>query len=103
MRNDILKFKKEGLRALNFFFFLLQFPVVVASYSELEDSKLIYLEKLVEEGRLKSTKDICVWCIRQNVQYQILYQPKLRDLFKHPITIYEYKHMQNCLRRIREE
>lgn len=102
MRNDILKLKKEGLRALNFFDKGLQFPVVVASYSELEDSKLIYLENLIEEGRLKSTKDICVWCIRQNVQYQILYQPKRSDLFKHPIRIYEYRHLQNSLKKIRE-
>lgn len=103
MKKRILKFPEEGLQQLQFFMEGLSFPVIIASYSEQDNSKIEYLTMAIKQRTIHSTYGICVWCIRQRIAYQILFQVRIKNILTHPIQIYDYFRLQRALRKCREQ
>ena len=103
MKKRILKFPEEGLQQLQFFMEGLSFPVIVASYSEQDNSKIEYLTMAIKQRTIHSTYGICVWCIRQRIAYQILFQVRIKNILTHPIQIYDYFRLQRALRKCQEQ
>ena len=103
MKKRILKFPEEGLQQLQFFAEGLSFPVIVASYSEQDNSKIEYLTRAIKQRTIHSTYGICVWCIRQKIAYQIQIHIRIRNILVHPIQVYDYFRLQRALRKYREQ
>lgn len=103
MEKRILKFPKEGLKQLQFFMEGISFPVVVAAYSEQDVEKLSYLNGLIQQGYIHSTYELCVWCIRQRISYQILFRVSIKAVLHSPIRVYDYLRIQRLLEKCREQ
>lgn len=103
MKKRILKFPEEGLQQLQFFMEGLNFPVIVASYSEQDNSKIEYLTMAIKQRTIHSTYGICVWCIRQRIDYQILFHVRIKNILTHPIQFYDYFRLQRALRKCQEQ
>lgn len=103
MKKRILKFPEEGLQQLQVFVEGLSFPVIVASYSEQDNSKIKFLTMAIKQRTIHSTYGICVWCIRQRVSYQILFHVRIKNILTHPIQIYDYCRLQSALRKCQEQ
>ena len=103
MKKRILKFPEEGLQQLQFFAEGLSVPVIVASYSEQDNSKIEYITRALKQRTIHSTYGICVWCIRQKIAYQNLFHIRIRNILVHPIQVYDYFRLQRALRKYREQ
>jgi hypothetical protein len=103
MKKKILKFKEENLQGLHFFTIGISFPVAVAAYSEVEMEKIEYLDKRFRGGDIHTTFDLCVWCINQNIAYQIVFPFEIKTLVSNPIRTYDYFKLQKRLRVYQEK
>lgn len=61
MVNKILNFDPEGLMKLHFFTDGLEYPIVIAVYSEKEEELLSYMEEMFPTFGF-TTMDIIEWC-----------------------------------------
>lgn len=103
MKKKILKFKEDNLCGLHFFTEGISFPVAVAAYSETEMGKIEYLVKRSQSGDICTTFDLCVWCINQDIAYQIMFPLAKRTLFLNPIRTYDYVRLQSRLQAYQEK
>lgn len=85
----ILQFEKEGLVGLHFFVNKLRFPIAIATYSEWDEQQVMYLYSSYEQKGMTS-KDLCLWCIRHKVKYQIMYPLEKIPMLKNPLKYMEY-------------
>lgn len=103
MKTRILKFPENGLLQLHFFTDNLSFPVAVATYSEQENNKLLYLIRLVQQNEIHSTYALCRWCITQHMTYQIIYPMSVKSVIRHPIKVYDYLRLTRLLNQQRQK
>lgn len=103
MKKRILKFPEEGLKQLQFFMEGISFPVAVGAYTEQDVEKLSYLNGLLQRGNIHSTYDLCIWCIRQGISYQILFRVSVKEVLHSPIRVYDYLRLQSLLEKCREQ
>ena len=96
MKKQILKFKKDNLKSVNFFTKGIQFPVAIAAYSEWEEQQISYMCKNYNELKM-NTEDICKWCITHGITYQMMYPLCMTDIVKYPIKFYKYVNMRQRL------
>lgn len=85
----IIKLPSEGIKNLHFMMKGMEFPVVIGTYSEWEDQQVSYLLENQKNAYL-SIQDICQWCIRHNILFQVLYPIHKRNILKHPYKYYRY-------------
>lgn len=92
MKKQILKFKKDNLKSVNFFTKGIQFPVAIAAYSEWEEQQISYMCKNYNELKM-NTEDICKWCIRHHIKYQIMYPMNWKEVVGNPVQYFQYVKM----------
>ena len=71
MVDKILNFDPEGLMKLHFFKDGLEYPIVIAVYSEKEEELLSYLEEMFPTFGF-TTMDIIEWCNENKLEYVVL-------------------------------
>lgn len=92
----VLKFPEENLKGLHFFVEHLNFPVVVATYSDWQETQVSYLSSnYLSQGF--NSEAICMWCINHEIQYQILYPMKRSSIIKHPYKYFKFVKLKKKL------
>lgn len=88
-KRKIIDFNPEGLQGLHFYMEGLNFPVVLATYSDWEETQVSYFTKNVKAGNF-DTEAVCQWCISHQIQYRIVYPISKKAIVKHPYKYYKF-------------
>ena len=97
MKKKIIDFNPNGLRKLYFFTENLNYPVVIALYSEQEEARASYLLCNIQSGIFNS-ESICKWCIAHHIQYRIIYPLKKVSILKNPYKYYKFIQLKRKLK-----
>ena len=92
----ILKFNQKSLKAVRFFTKNLNYPIAMASYNEWQEQQISYLCSNYERLKLNS-EELCLWCIRHEIQYQIMYPLKRFPMIRNPYKYYKYLKLKKRL------
>lgn len=74
----------------------MNFPVIVVTNNEWEEEQLSYLKRNFQRGGF-TTKSICEWCIRHQMEYWIFYPTRIGYILKHPYTFIKYLQLKKEL------
>lgn len=94
--DKIINFNPEGMKGLHFYIEGLNFPVVLATYSDWEEVQVSYLSKNIQSGSFNS-EAICRWCISHQIQYRIVYPIRKSSIFKNPYKYYKFLQLKRKL------
>lgn len=94
--NQIIKFDPEGMKGLHFYMEGLNFPVVIGTYSDWEETQVSYLSNHIKDGRF-NTEAVCRWCISHRIRYQIVYPIRKRIILKNPYKYYKFLQLKRKL------
>lgn len=95
--NQIINFVPEGMKGLHFYMEGLNFPVVLATYSEWEETQVSYLTDNIKSERW-DTIDVCRWCINHQIQYKMVYLVSKKNVIKHPYKHYKYLRLKHKIK-----
>lgn len=98
----LLKFEEDNLKGLHFFTENLKFPVVAASYNDCDKQRLYCLERNFQSLEY-TTESICRWCIRNDIEYQIIYPYNVKSIMRYPCKYLEYLYLKIRLNRLRKK
>ena len=68
-----LDFKEEGLKSVHFFMENLEYPVVIAVYTEQEEMLVKCMEEIFPTSGF-TTEGIAKWCEEQGLEYRVMMQ-----------------------------
>lgn len=66
-----LDFKEEGLKSVHFFRENLEYPVVIAVYTEQEEMLVKCMEEIFPTSGF-TTEGIAKWCEEQRLEYRVM-------------------------------
>lgn len=89
-------FDQEITDKWHFFAGGMTFPVIVVTNSDWEEQQLSYLKRNFQEGGF-TTKNICQWCMRHQMKYQIFYPPSIGYILRHPYMFIKYLQLKKEL------
>ena len=92
----IINLPKENLKGLHFLTENINYPVVIATYSEWEEQQVQYFMQSVKSTNLTS-EAICRWCINHDMKYQILFITSFKTIIKHPYKYIKYLQLKRKL------
>lgn len=88
-RKRIIDFNPEGLQGLHFFMNGFNFPIVIGTYSDWEETQVFYLADNIRNGNW-DTEDVCRWCVSHQIKYQIINPIRNQNIIKRPYKYYKY-------------
>ena len=91
--NKVLGFREDGLRGLHFYIKGLDYPIVVAEYSERDALAIHILEQNVRSGQMNS-EQICQWCINHQIYFSFLYGYRISHFLADPLKMWRYLQMR---------
>ena len=96
--NEVLGFRKEGLRGLHFYIKGLEFPIAAAEYSERDAQAFRFLDKNVKDGTMDSER-ICEWCINHGIYFTFLYGVRIKHVLSDPLKALRFLQMRGRLKQ----
>ena len=70
---EYLNFKEEGLKSVHFFMDKLEYPVVIAVYTDQEEMLVKCMEEIFPTSGF-TTEGIAKWCEEQGLEYRVMMQ-----------------------------
>ena len=99
-RKEIIDLSPIGMKGLHFYVEGLNFPVVVGTYSEWEETQVSYLSVNIKNESF-NTETICRWCMNHHVQYRIIYPIDKKSVIMHPYKYYKFLQLKRNLQKMR--
>ena len=96
--NEVLGFRKEGLRGLHFYIKGLEYPIAAAEYSERDAQAFLFLDKNVKDGTMDSER-ICEWCINHGIYFTFLYGVRIKHVLSDPLKALRFLQMRGRLKQ----
>ncbi|MBQ4177307.1 MAG: hypothetical protein II640_07585 [Lachnospiraceae bacterium] len=96
--NEVLGFRKEGLRGLHFYIKGLEYPIAAAEYSERDAQAFRFLDKNVKDGTMDSER-ICEWCINHGIYFTFLYGVRIKHVLSDPLKALRFLQMRGRLKQ----
>ncbi len=96
--NEVLGFRKEGLRGLHFYIKGLEYPIAAAEYSESDAQAFRFLDKNVKDGIMDSER-ICEWCINHGIYFTFLYGIRIKHVLSDPLKALRFLQMRGRLKQ----
>lgn len=93
----LINFNPDGLRGLHFFVEGLNFPIVIGTYSNWEETQVSYLANNIKKSSW-DTEDVCRWCMSHQIQYQIVYPIRKRSVVRYPYKYYKFLQLKQELK-----
>ena len=88
----------ENVESIHFFTKDLCFPVAVYSRSKEERTKIEYMKRSFDTAG-HTTGSLCIWCIRHQVEFQIMYPIRKVTVVKNPYKALKYLLLRKRLRK----
>lgn len=95
----IIDFNLDGLQSLHFFVEDVNFPMVIGTYSDWEETQVSYLADNIKKFSW-DTEDVCRWCMNHQIQYQIIYPIERSSIIKHPYKYYKFLQLKQKMRGV---